>query len=90
MVMWRLCKFSITSTVRQMFFAEKYFDSLEPRIHGPRNYPRIFMWPLSLINVGPRSIIHLQCFKMVSHKRRNRLLQARCTMECLCRPLILQ
>ena len=26
------------------------------------------MWPLSLRNFGPRSIIHLQCFEMLSKK----------------------
>ena len=29
---------------------------------------RLFMWPLSLMNGGARSIIHLQCFEMASKK----------------------
>ena len=32
---------------------------------------RFFMWPLSLINTGPRNIIHLQCFKMAYKKTRS-------------------
>ena len=71
-------------------FVEKYSDSWDPKIHGPRNYLQIFMWPLSLINAGPQSIVYLQCFKMVSQKIQYHLLQARWTMEFLCHPLILQ
>ena len=51
---------------------------------------RVFIWPLLFINVGPRSLIRLQCFEMASQKRRDRMLQARWTMELLCHPLILQ
>ena len=51
---------------------------------------RVFLWPLSLRNAGPRSIIHLQCFKMVSKKIRDHLIKARWTMELLCRLLILK
>ena len=41
--MCRLCKISITPTVRQdHFFVEKYFDSSDPEIHSPRNYLQIF------------------------------------------------
>ena len=50
---------------------------------------RVFMWPLSLINVGLRSIIHSQCIKIVSPKRRDHLLQAIWTMGFLCNYLIL-
>ena len=45
-------------------FVEKYFDSCDPKIHVPRHYFRVFMWPLSLRNAGPRSITHLQCFEI--------------------------
>ena len=37
---------------------------------------RFFMWPLSLINLGPQSIIHLQYLEMVSQKIEDNLLQA--------------
>ena len=51
---------------------------------------RILLWLLSLINAGPRRVIHMQIFEIVSKKRRDHLLQARCTMEFLHHPLILQ
>ena len=50
----------------------------------------VFMWPLSLINMGPQRIFHLQCFEMVSQKRQYHMLQAICTMEFLRNPLILK
>ena len=50
---------------------------------------RFFMWPLSLINAVPQSIIHLQCIKMLSPKRQDHRLQARWTMEFFRHPLIL-
>ena len=48
------------------------------------------MWPLSLMNEGPISIIQLQCFEMVSKKRRDNLINAWCTMEFIRCPLILK
>ena len=50
---------------------------------------RVFMWPLSLINAGPRSITHWQCINMVSPKRRDNLLQELWKIEFLRHNLIL-
>ena len=51
---------------------------------------RVFMWLISLINAGPRSIMQLQCFEMVSKIIHDHLLQVIWTMKFLCHPLILQ
>ena len=55
------------------FFVEKYYESWDPKIHGPRNYLHIFMRILSLSNAVPRSIIHLQCLEMLSKKIRDHI-----------------
>ena len=57
------------------FFVKRYFESWDPKIHGPRNYLQIFMWPLSFINAGPISIIHLQCLETVYIKRQDCLMK---------------
>ena len=44
---------------------------------------RVFMWPLSLRNAGPRRIIHLQCSKIASKKRQDHLIKAWWTMELI-------
>ena len=49
-------------------FAEKYFKVGIPKSMVLIIIFRVFMWPLSLRDAGPRSIIHLQRFKMVSQK----------------------
>ena len=59
------------------FFVEKYFESSDPKIYGPHNYLQNFIWPISLRNAGLRSIIHLQCFEMVSQKIRDHLIKER-------------
>ena len=51
---------------------------------------RAFMWLLPLSNALPRIIIHLQCFEMVSQRRRDCLIKAWWAMELLCRLLILK
>ena len=43
------------------FFAEKDFESWDPKFYGPRNYLQGFYVPLSFKNAGPIRIIHLQC-----------------------------
>ena len=49
-----------------ILFLLKDFNSWDLNIHGSPNYlQKFFMWMLSLMNVGPRRIIHLQCFEMV-------------------------
>ena len=90
MLMWRLCKISITLTLRQNFFLRKIWIVGIPKPTVLVNIFRVFMWPLSLINAGPQSIIHLQFFKMVSKKIRHYLLQARWKMYCLYHTMILQ
>ena len=75
---------------QKSFFVEKYFESWDPKIHGPHNYLQSFLWPLSLKNRVSRSIIRLQCFEMLSLKIRDRLIKARWMMELLCRLLILK
>ena len=39
--MWRLRQISIIPNVRQDYYFEKDFNSWDPKIHGPRNYPKI-------------------------------------------------
>ena len=90
MLMWRLCKISITPTVRQNTFLLRKIPIVEiPKSMVLVIIFRVFMWLISLINSGPQKIIHLQCFEMVSKKGRDHLLQARWTMELLLYPLIL-
>ena len=69
MFMWQLRKNYIMPT-QNIFLMRKI-----PRVGIPKSTVlvitfRVFMWLLSLTNVGPRSIIHLQCFKMLSFKKR--------------------
>ena len=69
MLMWRLHKISIMPTVRQYIFLLRKI----PIVGIPTSTVivivfRLFMWPLSLRNVEWRSIVQLQCFKMVSQK----------------------
>ena len=40
--MWGLQKVYIIPTVRQMFFVEKYFESWDPKIHGPCSHLQSF------------------------------------------------
>ena len=75
--MWILCKISIMPTVcKNLFVVDNCFNSWDPKIHSPRNYPQSFMWMLLLMNAVPQSIIHLKCFGMVSQKRKDHLLKA--------------
>ena len=79
-----------THCTKKSCFVETDFESWDSKIHGPCNYLLIFMWPLSLKNAGPRSIIHLQYFKMLFKKRWDHIIKARWTMELLCSILILK
>ena len=69
MFMWKLRKISIMPTIHQTLFVLRNI-----LIVGIPKYTvlviifRVFVWPFTLMNVGPRSIIHLQCFEMVSQK----------------------
>ena len=67
--MWILCKISITHTVHQDIFLLRKISIVGiPKSTVLVIIFKVFMWPLSLINVVPQSIIHLKCFKMVSKK----------------------
>ena len=91
MLMWRCWKISITTIVLQnIFLLRKILIVGIPKSMVLVIVFKVFMWLLSLINAGPRIIIRLQWFKMVSRKRQDHLLQARWAMEFLCHPLILQ
>ena len=61
-------RFYIAYCTPTSFFVEKDFDSFDPKIHGTCIYLQSFIWPLSFINSGSRSIIHLKCFETVSQK----------------------
>ena len=91
MLLWIFWKISIMSTVRQNnLLSRKILIVGIPNSTVLVTIFRVFMWPLSLINVGSRSITHLKYFKMVSKKSRDHMLQAIWTMELLRRLLILQ
>ena len=57
MLMWILCIISITSTVRQNIFVEKYFNSWDPKIHGPCNYLQIFYVSALIDKCGPTNLL---------------------------------
>ena len=75
--MWRLRKIYIMPTVGQNIFLLRKISRV-----GTRKSTvlviifRVFMWPLSLRNAGPRSIIHWQCFEMVYQKVQDHLIKA--------------
>ena len=89
MFMWRLRKVSIMPTVRKTN-SEKYFESWDTKIHVPCNYLQSFYVDALIDECGLRRIIHLQCFKMVSQKRRDHLINSWWKMELLRCLLILQ
>ena len=71
-----------------------YFGNI-PRVGIPKSMVlviifRVFMWPLSLINSGPISIIHLQCLELLYQKLQYHLIKARWTMELVRCLLILK
>ena len=72
MLIWILNKNYIMPTVRQNIVLLRNIS-----IFGiPKSMVlviifRVLMWPLSLINAGLRSIIHIQCLKMVSKNTRS-------------------
>ena len=69
MLMWVLCKISITPTLRQNIFLLRKISIFRiPKSTVLIIIFKVFMWPISSINIGPRSIIHLQSFEMVSKK----------------------
>ena len=89
--MWRLRKIYIMSTVRQNLFLLRNTS----RVGIPKSAVlviilRVFMWPLSLNNAGPVSIIHFQCLEMVYIKIQDHLIKSQLTMELLFRLLILK
>ena len=90
-LIWILCKSSITPTLRQNHFLFRNISIVGiPKSTVLVIIFRVFMWPLLLINSGPQSIIPLQCFEMLYPNRGYHMLQARWKMEFLRHPLILQ
>ena len=60
----------IMPTVRQnMFLLRKILIVGIPKSTVLVIIFRVFMWPLSLMNAGPRRISHLQCFEMAYQKK---------------------
>ena len=86
-----IVKNSITLTLRQnQFFVEKYFDSCDPKIHGPSNYLLGFYVASLIDKSGTTKHYPLAMFRNGISKRQDHLLQATWTMEFLRHPLILQ
>ena len=62
--MWRLRKISIRPNVCQICFVEKYFDSLDPKIHGPCNYLQSFYVAALIDEYGITKHYPLESFQL--------------------------
>ena len=71
-------------------FVKKYFNSWDPKTHVLCNYLQIFNVAALIDKYGTTNHYPLALFQKIIKKRQDHLLQARCTMEFLRHPLILQ
>ena len=62
-------------TVRQFFFVEKYFESWDPKIHGPRNCLQSFYVAALIEECGTKKNYPLAMFQKVSQKRQNHIIK---------------
>ena len=73
--MWRLHKISIMPTVRKIFFVEKYFESWDPKIHGPRNYLQSFYVAALIEECGTKNHYPLAMFRNGISKIQDRIIK---------------
>ena len=59
---------SITPTVRHNVFVEKYFESWEPKIHGPRSYIQGFYVATLIDKYGTTQHYQLEMYQNVISK----------------------
>ena len=50
-------------TVRKSFFVEKYFETWDPKIHGPYNYPQSFYVASLIDECGTKKHYPLTMFR---------------------------